>query len=50
MISSTKSVVYELPKVLTNNLKLRILVNLEILKKIQKWVDADPVSLPEIKL
>ena len=48
MISSKANLVYELPDELSNELRLRILVNKEISGKSQIWVETCPVSLPVI--
>ena len=42
MKSSKKDIVYELPHELPNDLRLRILGNLKIIEKTQKWMEAGP--------
>ena len=41
LIFSTKNIVYKLPPVLLNDLRLRILENWEIFGKSQNWVKTD---------
>ena len=49
MKSSTKTIAYEMPHELSNDLRLRTLGNSEIVEKTQKWVEAESTAQSHVQ-